>query len=107
MNAKSYWLCAPSVMRSSSVCKPGCSRRSILCATPACCQNGFAMRGGLSVVSPVGEGAGAGGAVVGQGERDRQRAVAGEDADLDRAARADQLHEQRHELALLGRDLHA
>ena len=37
-------------------------------------------------------------AVVGQRQRHRQRAVAGEDADLDRAPRADQLDQQGEEL---------
>ncbi len=46
-------------------------------------------------------------AVVGQRQRHRERAVAGEDADLERATSSHQPHQQRHELALLGRDLHA
>jgi hypothetical protein len=46
-------------------------------------------------------------AVLGQREGDRERAVAGEDADLDRPPRADDLDEQGEELRLLGADLHA
>jgi hypothetical protein len=46
-------------------------------------------------------------AVGRQRERHRQRAVAGEDTHLDAAARADQPHQQRHQLALLRTDLHA
>jgi hypothetical protein len=45
-------------------------------------------------------------AVVGQRERHRERAVAGEDPDLDAAPRTRELRQQRHELALVGADLH-
>ena len=46
-------------------------------------------------------------AVGRQRGRDRQRAVAGEGADLDRPARADELRQQREQRALVGADLHA
>ena len=46
-------------------------------------------------------------AVGRQSQGHGQRTIAGEDADLDGAARAQQLHQQRHELALLRRDLKA
>ncbi len=46
-------------------------------------------------------------AVGRQNERDRQRAVTGERADLDRPARADEPREKREEHALVGADLHA
>ena len=46
-------------------------------------------------------------AVGGEPARDAQRRVAGERADLDRRARAEQPREHREERALLGRDLHA
>src|SRR5207253_556558 len=41
-----------------------------------------------------------------QRERDGERTVAGEDTDLDRSFRADQLNQELHELSLLRRDLH-
>ena len=46
-------------------------------------------------------------AVRRQRQRHGPRAIAGEGADLDRAPRGDQLHEQRQQLALVGADLHA
>ena len=46
-------------------------------------------------------------AIVRQRLRHHQAAVSGEDADLDAAARAGQSDQQRQQLALLGRDLHA
>lgn len=44
--------------------------------------------------------------VLGQRERDGQRAVPGERADLDAASRSDQLDQERHERTLVGGDLH-
>src|SRR2546422_735114 len=46
-------------------------------------------------------------AIRGQRERDREGAVAGERADLQAASGADRLHEKRHELSLVGADLHS
>ena len=43
---------------------------------------------------------------VGQGERDRERAVAGEDADFETVLRPERAHEELHERALVGRNLH-
>src|SRR5436190_652056 len=43
----------------------------------------------------------------GQRERHAERRVAGEDPHLDRAPRAEKPGEERHELSLVGRDLHA
>ena len=45
--------------------------------------------------------------VVRQGQRDRERRVPREHADLEAAARAHEARQQPHELPLLGGDLHA
>ena len=71
----------------------GARRRSILCATPAACQYGRPMRVYSSLMSQASRRPSSGSASA-----TRQRAVAGEDADLDRAPRADERDEQRHEL---------
>src|SRR5712691_6847503 len=84
----------------ASVSSAGASRSSILCSTPAFFQ-APRERGPLGV-----DVAAQHAAIRGQRERDREGAVAGERADFQAALGADRLHEKRHELSLVGADLH-
>ena len=77
-------------------------RRSILPATPASSQYLRGQRGPL-----LGDVAADELPVLGERERDGGGRVPGEGADLDAAARADELDQEGEEGALLGRDLHA
>ena len=95
---------ARSKLSSSSVARvsaAGASRSSALSATPASAQACAGDIGPFLADVQTRD------ASVGrQGQRHRRRAVAGEGPDLEDALGADELHEQRHEGALVRPDLH-
>ena len=85
----------------ASVSTAGAMRRSMRSSTPAWAQCRAAIDGPLLADVAAQEAA-----AVGQAPGDADRGVAGERADLDREAGVDEPGQQRHERALLGRDLH-